>query len=111
MVTVAEGLDCVRPALIRPPSLILPLEGGLWTKNHFLSVDMGGNSNCLEFPGLYNCNDSHSSQNFRCVQCYVAGPNFLVSLFASEMYLVSFDRSPNKYSEVAGTVATLHNVA
>ena len=54
---VAEGLGCVRPALIRPPSLILSLEGGLWKKNHFLSVDMGGTSDCLEFPGLHNCSD------------------------------------------------------
>ena len=70
---MAEGLVCVRPALIRPPSLILSLEGGLWTKNHFLSVDMGETGDCLEFPGLHNCCDGHLSHNFRCMQCCVAG--------------------------------------
>lgn len=34
-----------------------------------------------------------------------------MSLFASEMSLVSFDRSPNKYLEVTGTVAVLRNAA
>lgn len=62
-----EGLVHVRPALILPPSSILSLEGGLWTKNHFLSVDMGGTGDCLEFLGLYDCSDGHSSQNFCCV--------------------------------------------
>ena len=105
---MVEELVCVRPALILPPSSILSLEGDLWTKNQYLSVDMGDTGDCIEFPGLYNCSDRHSSQNFCCVRCCVT---FVVSLFASEMSLVSFDRSPNKHSEVAGTVATLHNAA
>lgn len=70
---MAEGLGCVRPALVCPPSLILSLEGGFYTKNHFLSVDMGGSGDCLEFPGLYNCSNGHLSQNFGCVLYCVAG--------------------------------------
>lgn len=35
----------------------------------------------------------------------------MVSLFASEMSLVSFDRSPNKYLEVTGIVAALGDAA
>ena len=50
---VVEELVCVRPALIPPPSSILSLEGGLQTKSHFLSVDMGeidNNNNTFILP-------------------------------------------------------------
>ena len=88
---MVEGLVSIRPALILPPSSILSLEGGLWTKHHFLSVDIGGTGDCLEFLGLYDCSDGHSSQNLRVVlRC--GGRTLLVSLFASDMSLVSFDR-------------------
>ena len=87
---MVERLVCAKPALIIPPSLISSLEGGLWTRKHFLSVDMGGTGDCLELLGLYDYSDSHSSQNFRCVQC-CKGRTFLVSLFGSDTFLVSFD--------------------
>lgn len=76
---VVEGLVCAKPALIVTTSLISSLEDGLWTRKHFLSIDMGGTGDCLTFLGLYDYSDGHSSQNFHCVQC-CRGVNFLGEL-------------------------------
>ena len=81
---------------VSPPFFTSIMEDGLWIKNHSSTAGMAGND---DFRGELMLN----FLNF----LWCCGLTFLASLLASEISLVSLDKSRNKYSEVGGTVVLL----